>query len=212
MRVSTRGIRGWDSVLVARLLATRTQVVGLVVALVAALGVLGAIGWVTWSARTAAAVSASWQPDCDSTRVGRHQGDPVIWSRPGWRCEVELRVANDSGREVRVTEVSGRMVGLTGSHEVRALPSNTTPMSVSASGPDARWDAEVTVPAHATRTITLAIGWRPEGCNTSGFVTTRPWVTVRFRALQREHEVTAPEPLVLRTFDDPHDRRACPEE
>ena len=65
-----------------RLLATRTQVVLLVLALVAALGVLGAIGWVTWSARAAASVSADWRPACAEARVGNHEGEPAIWSRP----------------------------------------------------------------------------------------------------------------------------------
>ena len=98
-RVSRTTRRRCHGSLVTRLLATRTQVVLLVLALVAALGVLGAIGWVTWSARAAASVSADWRPACGDGRVGSHEGEPAIWSRPGWRCDVEIRVVNDSGRE-----------------------------------------------------------------------------------------------------------------
>jgi len=212
VRVSPTGHPGCHSALVTRLLATRTQVALLVVALLAGLGVLGAIGWVTWSARAAAAVSTGWQPDCGEARVGSHRGEPAIWSRPGWRCEVDVAVVNDSARELRVTEVSARMVGPGSTLEARSLPTDTAPVGQSPGSDDARWDVDVTVPAHASRTITVAIGWRQDGCNTSGYVTTRPWATVRFQVLGRTHAVTAPQPLVLRTFDEPRDRRACPEE
>lgn len=195
-----------------RLLATRTQVVLLVLALVAALGVLGAVGWVTFSARAAASVSADWRPACGEDRVGSHEGQPAIWSRPGWRCEVEIQVANDSGRDVRVTEVTARMVGVDSTLEARSLPTDTAPVGQAPGSPDARWEVDVTVPAHARRTVTVAIGWRQDGCNGSGYVSTSPWATVHFEALAREHQVTAAAPLVLRTFDEPRDRRVCPEE
>lgn len=195
-----------------RLLATRTQVVLLVLSLVAALGVVGAIGWVTWSARAAASVSADWRPACAEARVGNHEGDPAIWSRPGWRCDVEVRVANRSGREVRVTDVTARMVGLDSRLEARALPTDTAPVGQASPSTDARWEVDVTVPAHASRIVTVAIGWRQDGCNSGGYVSTSPWATVHFEALEREHQVTAPAPLVLRTFDERRDRRVCPEE
>jgi len=213
VRVRTGAAGGCDSSRVNRLLATRTQVALLAVALVAALGVLGAIGWVTASARAAALVTATWQPDCADARVGRHQGEPAILSRPGWRCEIDVRVVNDSDSTIRVTGVSGRKMGLEGEVEARALPSNTSPLQQNGtSGADATWDSDVTVPPHSARTVTVAIGWRPEGCNGAGLVTLRPWATVSFDALEREHQVTSTQPLVLRTFDDRHDRRACPPE
>jgi len=194
---------------VTRLLATRTQVVLLVLALMAALGVLGAIGWVTWSARAAAAVSADWRPACGDGRVGTHEGEPAIWSRPGWRCDVEIRVVNDSGREVRVTEVTARMVGTDSTLEARALPTEASPVGRAPGSSDARWEVDLAVPAHTSRTVTVAIGWRQEGCNTGGYVSISPWATVHFEALERDHRVTAPQPLVLRTFDERRDRRVC---
>ena len=212
MRVSIPGVHRCDSAAVTRLLTTRTQVVLLVVALAAAVGVLGAVAWVTSSARAAALVSASWTLDCPDARLGEHEGRPAIWSRPGWRCEVDLQVVNDSGREVRVTAVSARMVGLEGPHEVRSLPSMTSALALPRNDTDARWVADVRIPAHGTRTVTVAIGWREEGCNGNGYVILDPWATVHFETLERSHEVTAPEPLVLRTFDDKHDAQACPDD
>jgi len=197
---------------VTRLLATRTQVVLLVLALVAALGVLGAIGWVTWSARAAASVAADWSPTCGDGRVGRHEGEPAIWSRPGWRCDVEIRVVNDGGHEVRVTDVTARMVGTGSTLEARALATDSSPVGRAPGSADARWEVDVTVPAHASRVVTVTVGWREDGCNAGGYVSTSPWVTVHFEALSRDHRVTAPQPLVLRTFDERRDRTVCPEE
>ena len=212
MRVSIPRVRRCDSAPVTRLLATRAQVVLLVVALAAAVGVLGAVAWVTSSARAAALVSTSWTLDCPDARLGEHEGRPAIWSQPGWRCEVDLRVVNDSDHEVLVTEVSARMVGLEGPHEVRSLPSMTSALALPTNDTDGRWVARVRIPAHAARTVTVAIGWRQEGCNGNGYVTLAPWATVHFETLERSHEVTDPEPLVLRTFDDAHDEKACAEE
>ena len=111
---------------------------------------------------------------CAEARVGSHEGDPAIWSRPGWRCDVEVRVANRSGREVRVTDVTARMVGLDSRLEARALPTDTAPVGQASPSTDARWEVDVTVPAHASRIVTVAIGWRQDGCNSGGYVSTEP--------------------------------------
>lgn len=191
-------------------LATRTQVAVLAVAAVAALGVVGAIGWVTWSAQAAARVSASWELDCPGTRLGDHEGEPAIWSRPGWRCDVAVRVVNDSDRAVHLTGLTGRKVGPAGTSEVQALDTDEAPLTSAAGATDAAWELDATVPAHESRTVTVAIGWRVEGCDEgAGYVGYQPWATVRFQTLRRDHEVTSPQALVLRTFRDAHDEQAC---
>lgn len=195
-----------------RLPATRTLVALLVVTALVAGGVLGSITWVTASARAAGEVSADWELVCPETRTGRDGEDQVVWSRPGWYCQVDVEVDNRSGRAVRVTGLTGRRVGVDSQVEARALPGDRAPLAQLQDGPDAAWDVDLLVPPHESRTVSVAIGWRQEGCNGAGTLTLEPWARLRFETLQREHQLLMPQPLVLRTFDDPHDRRACPED
>lgn len=191
----------------------RRHVVSLV--LIVAVVLLATVfsGWLLWAARSADQVTTGWTLDCPGTKVGSYRGHPAIHSRPGWRCTVQLRVDNRSGRSVRVTEVLTPMLGSGGGAEVQGF--STTDAEIRDVDPrfpdvDAVYDVDRTIPAGRFRTVELAIGWRESGCNSAGHFWITRWPTVIVEVLGRSHQVSANQRLVLRMFDDPHDQRACP--
>ena len=176
------------------------------------------VGWAALAARVADQVSATWDLRCHGTTVGRFHGSPAIRSRPGWTCDVVLRVVNDSGRAIRLTAVEAPFMGTVGGAEVQGRDSLDARIRDADAVPggrlsfgdvDAVWDLDDAVPARSTRRITLVIGWRESGCNSAGHFFVNRWPTVLFEALGRSHSYSPHQRLVLRTYDDPHDAEAC---
>lgn len=201
----------------------------LVVALVLLLVSAGAVGfwtWDRWSQRTAADVHAAWGPVCEKgTRIGRHEGQPAIHAKPGWRCTIRLTIDNHSGRDVRITSIEGAFMGTGGGAEVQGFSTadgrihDVDRETGRASGHgdiDAAWDVDIALRPGESRTVKLAIGWREQGCNalpgvanSAGHWSLEAWPKVTVEVLGRTHRFSPEQDLVLRTFDDAHDEEQC---
>lgn len=178
-------------------------------------------GWTRWAAAAADRVSAAWTLSCRGTTVGSYQGDPAIRSRPGWRCDVALDIVNRSERTVRVTGVEAPLLGSSGGAEIRGfstVDAKIRDANAPKDGPPARfgdvdavYDLDLAVPAQSSRTVHLAIGWRGDGCNSAGHLYSDNWPTLVFETLRRTSRYSPEQRLVLRTYDDPHDQKACPQ-
>lgn len=176
-------------------------------AIILALGAWG--GWVLWAGRAADQVDAFWTLDCAGTRVGTHEGEPAIRSRPGWRCDVDLTIANGSGRSVQVDRVRSPIIGPGGGAEIQALSTDDAELAAGPDEIDAEWDVDLVVPAGESRRLTIAVGWRADGCNDAGHLSLENWPTVELEVLGRSYEDAPEQRLILRTFNDPHDRGGC---
>lgn len=193
-------------------LTRRQKTVG---AVVVALVVLAAVTVTTWleaTGRTADEVGASWRLRCPHTKVSDYHSHPAIHSRPGWRCDVLLSIRNESDHDVHVTGVASPLLASDDLAEVRGFSTDGAELGdLGHDGDvDARWDVDVTVPAHASRRVRLAIGWRERGCDGGGWLTIPDWPSVEFDTFHRSFTVSPDQALVLRTFGDPHDEKVCP--
>lgn len=183
--------------------------IGAVVAVVA-LPILVWAAWTVLAGRAADDVDATWSLRCPGARVGSYEGERATFSRPGWRCEVVLRISNQGDRDVRLGEVRSPILGPGGGGEIQALGSADAEVKGEGGDEiDAVWEVDLDVPAHETRTVTLAIGWRQDGCNSGGWLSLENWPTIELETTGRSIERDLEQTLVLRTFDDPHDERAC---
>jgi hypothetical protein len=181
-------------------------VIAVVVAVVLTLAI-----WIAWTVtvgRTADLVDADWSLDCSGTTVGTYQQEPAIRSRPGWRCDVALTVYNDSDRAVRVRRMVSPLLGSAGGAEIQGFATDDAEFS-DGDDADGVWTVDVEIPAHGSRTINLAIGWRQEGCNAGGHLWIGHWPTIELETLHRTFEYTPDRRLVLRTFDEPHEETRC---
>jgi hypothetical protein len=191
----------------------------LVVSVVAAVA-LGWLTWTAWAGAVAEDVSASWRLHrCEGTTVGRYQGAPAIRSRADWSCGVRLNIVNRSGRAVQVAGVEGPLMGTEGGAEVQGMSSPVAPIrdaNANADGHsefgdvDAVWHVTETIAARSSLTLDLTIGWRQSGCNSAGYLHIDRWPTILIEALGRPYRYSPQQRLVLRTYDDPHDAKACP--
>jgi hypothetical protein len=171
------------------------------------------------AARTADGVSATWTPQCTGTTVGTYRGDPAIRSRPGWRCDVEVKILNRASHSIHVAHLETPFLGTDGGAEVRGFSTRDATIrdaNAPADGPaprfgdvDAVYDVDLAIPAHASRTVSLAIGWREDGCNAGGTLWFDHWPSVVFETLHRTFRYMPDQKFVLRTYDDAHDRTAC---
>ena len=168
--------------------------------------------WLELAVQTADEVEASWDLRCPHAKVTDHESQPAIRSKPGWRCDVRLTISNDSDHDVNVDHVRSPILGSGGGAEVRGYSTDGADLrSEHADGVDARWDVDVTVPAHSSRRLTLAVGWRARGCNAGGWLSIPDWPQVAFEALHRGFTTSPDQALVLRTYDDRHDKKVCQE-
>lgn len=194
-------------------LSRSTPHVGRWVAVAAVL--LVAVATTTWwltAAHAVDQVDATWSPHCRGTEVTSGTRGTVVLSRPGWRCRIDLTLENGSGRSVRLTRVESQLLGSEGRAEVQGLSTSGARVRDAAdgSGVDAAYDVDVVLPAHARRTVHFDVGWRPQGCNAAGDFHLERWPTLVLSALHRTHVRRTLETFTLRTYDDPHDARACP--
>jgi hypothetical protein len=179
-------------------------VVGLAVAVLA--------GWLGIGAWTAHHVAVSWTASCDGQPRAEGTAQAPVTSKPGWRCDVLVRIENASFRSVHVSGLEGPFMGSGGGAEVRGL--STDGAELATGGPhdiDGRWQVDVTVPAHSSRVVLIAIGWRQGGCNSAGLLTIDTWPTAVIQAWGRTLRIRPHQDLGLRTLDDPHDAVACPD-
>lgn len=191
-------------------LSRRQKTIGAVVIGLVVLVAVAATTWLELAVRAAGDVGARWDLRCPHAKVTHHDSQPAIHSRPGWRCDVRLTISNDSDHDVHVDQVRSPLLGSDGQAEVRALSSAGAEVDGD-HDIDARWDVDLTVPAHSSRRLTLVVGWRQRGCNDGGWLSFPDWPQVDFEALHRGFTVSPDQALVLRTYSDPHDKLVCPE-
>lgn len=177
-------------------------------------GVLSLVGagWTLVAHRAASQLSVDWLPNCaDPSTVTGSSDRPVLHLRQGWRCTLELSIANDSGRAVHVRHIMAPFIGPGGGAEIVG---HSTLQAVLANADsvhdiDAMYDLDLTVPAHGVRTVNLSVEWRETGCNEGGLWSVDHWPTVEFSVLHRTFRRSAEQPLVLRLHDDPHTVASC---
>jgi hypothetical protein len=177
----------------------------------------GFVVWMTLSERAADDVSAHWSLECSGTTVGTRLGEPRIRSRPGWRCDLSLKITNAGKRSVHVHEIEGAFMGTEGGAEVQGFSTSearihdadTAQAAAGFGDRDAVWDVDTLIPAESSRTVHLRIGWRRSGCNSAGSIGFPEWPVIVFEALGRTHRFSPDQSLELRTFDDPHDAVVC---
>ncbi|NUR08172.1 MAG: hypothetical protein HOQ22_12580 [Nocardioidaceae bacterium] len=183
----------------------------MVVVALAAVLILGVGWWHRAAVRTAEAVSARWTLDCTDTKVRGGSRTLVVESRPGFRCQVDLRVVNASDRSIRVQHVGAPVLGSGGGGEIRGYSTTDATVHETSDGDDvdAVYEVGLTVPAHAARTVRLAVGWRASGCNSAGHMGFPRWPTLAFDTMHRSFRYLPDQKLVLRTYDDAHEDKAC---
>lgn len=173
--------------------------------------------WIIGSARIASGVGVSWEPRCADVAFTDRAGRLLLAARRGWRCRIEVTITNSSSRGITVTGLESPILGTRGGGEIMAIPTDGAPVvdfdmathATVSSGVDARWPVELTVPAGSSRSVEVAVGWRQAGCNSAGRLWLDNWPSVAFTALGRTHRAGSDRHLVLRTYDDAHDARAC---
>ncbi|MEP9384595.1 hypothetical protein [Nocardioides sp. KR10-350] len=188
---------------------------------VAVLAAAGVTSWILMARHAAEQVSTRWRlVNCTKDALDNsYFGHPVIRSRPGWRCGLVVTVRNRSGHDIHTLGVVGGFMGTIGGAEIKGLSTQAAKIHDGVVGGtnfpggevDATWAVEMTVPAHSSRHVDLAIAWRQSGCNGAGRTTFPGWPIVVFKVLGRTHHISAKQALVLKTFDDPHDKAACRE-
>lgn len=166
--------------------------------------------WFVMTNRVADDVVVGWDLDCGEGGTAAYQGKAAIKSRVGWRCAIRLTITNRSGRDVRVRRVDGPLLGSAGGAEIRGISTEHAELRDTGSdGIDGEWEVDLVVPSDASRALTVAVGWRGEGCNSGGYLTLENWPTIQFETFYRTFDVAAEQNLILRTFDDPHDEGTC---
>jgi len=168
------------------------------------------LGWMAAGARVADQVTVSWTPRCSGTTVDAGKADPVIHSQRGWRCELDLRISNEAGRDVHVERIEVPFGGSNGGSEMRAFDIEDASLRDTAGGVDGFYELDETVKAHTSIEVTLLVGWREEGCNSGGRLAFHDWPAVVFDTWGHTYRHGAEQSLVLRTYDDDHDDVACP--
>lgn len=194
-------------------LSRRQKTVGAAVIGLVVLVAAGVTTWLELAVRTANDVDAHWDLRCPHAKVIHHGSAPAIQSRPGWRCDVRLTISNDSDHDVHVSGIASPLLASDDQAEVRGYSTDGAKLEDIGHDDDidARWEVDVTVRAHQSRRVTLSLGWRQHGCDTAGWLTIPDWPTVEFETFHRGFTVAADQPLVLRTYRDPHDDEVCPD-
>ena len=175
----------------------------------------GLAGWLLAAHATAGKVEVSWAgpPRCSGTDVHyEHAEDPpepdgslvpVITARAGMSCVVTLRVANRGFANVTVDQAVLPFAGSGGQTLFEATPvGRVRPHDDRVDDIDAAYDLGVKVPRGQTRTVRVALGFRPEGCEAAGRGGAPRWPTLRMAALGRDFTRSASEELYLRNRRD----------
>jgi hypothetical protein len=169
------------------------------------------VGWLDAGNTAASHVSVSWSPSCPASTLTRWHGHTEIKSHPGWRCDIVLRIDNESGSTIRVPRVEAEFMGSQGGPEAQAISTSAVPVrdDTSSGGVNADFIVDTTVAAHSQRDVTLSIGWRRRRCDGGGHFTAYNWLTVPFETHGRTFYTNSTQAFGLRTYDLPRDEIAC---
>lgn len=193
------------------------------------LGVLlvaGGLGaWTAISKRIASAAVVTWEPQCPDVMTTYTSQDPTSDQSPepalastrGWRCSIDVAVINSGSHSVTLRGIESPIMGNGGGGEVRAIGAegsrvvdfDTQINQDSTDGVDARWPIRGALAAGETRHFNLVVGWRQSGCDSAGALILDSWPKVAITSLARTYRIGGSDRLIIRTFDDPHDPKAC---
>jgi hypothetical protein len=213
----------WHSPLVRRLLPIWMQEhLRVLVALCAAatLVVVAVLTWLVITGGTADQVSSAWTPRCTGATVGTFKGDPMIRARPGARCDLALTIRNESGHTIHVSRLQTPFIGSGGGAELRGLSAaGSTFRDDTSNDPDAKdfpmeevdgvYSVDLTVPAHADRTVIMRVDWHGGGCHASIVFGVDHWPMVVFETAHRTFHRAADQSLWIRNYEATRDQPGC---